>query len=224
MNKALVAILIFAALVSVACRKPGEAPGSALNGIVEAFVEPVRYDLKIDADTDSGTIAGDCALRIRNGSAVPIPVVPLNLYRLMEVASVRDEAGADLAFSQDVRVFEDWRELQVNHIRAGLRSPLAPGRETTLRIKYGGPLLGYAEAMRYVKDHVGRDLTLVRTDSFAYPQVGVPSWRTNRAAGLEDGLRRWRRGHGIPVAAYAGRLLAGLHIGRPAHRWRPRRR
>jgi len=27
---------------------------------------------------------------------------------------------------------------------------------------------------------------LIRTDSYAYPQIGVPSWQTNRAAGLKD--------------------------------------
>jgi len=148
--------------------------------------EPVSYDLKIDADYGSGTIAGDCALLVRNAADIPIPVVPLNLYRLMVVASVTDASGTALEFTQDVRIFEDWKELQVNHIRVGLEPPLAPGKETLLRIRYAGPLLGYAEAMRYVKDHVGRDLTLIRTDSLAYPQIGVPSWKTNRAAGLKD--------------------------------------
>ncbi|MBN2205951.1 MAG: hypothetical protein JW742_00980 [Candidatus Aminicenantes bacterium] len=186
MKKTLGLILVSAALFAAACRKPDGAAAPSPTEPIAAFPEPVRYDIRIDADTEAGTIAGDCALRIRNAAGAPIPVVPLNLYRLMEVAEVSDASGARLAFSQGVRSFEDWRELQVNQIRVGLRPPLAPGEETTLRIKYGGPLLGYAEAMRYVKDHVGRDLTLIRTDSFAYPQVGVPSWRTNRAAGLKD--------------------------------------
>lgn len=170
----------------MACGKPAASPEPSLDGPIAALPEPVSYDLAIDADLEAGTIAGECRLVIKNASDRPIPVVPLNLYRLMEVASVTDASGKALRFTQAVRIFEDWKELQVAHIRVGLEKPLAPGTETSLHVKYGGPLVGYAEAMRYVKDHVGRDLTLIRTDSLAYPQIGLPSWRANRAAGLKD--------------------------------------
>ncbi|MGE5741024.1 MAG: hypothetical protein ACM32H_03215 [Candidatus Aminicenantes bacterium RBG_16_66_30] len=186
MNKPAAFLLVFLTILVIACGKPAASPGPSLDGPVAAVPEPVRYDLKFDADLEAGTIAGDCTLVVKNASKSPIPVVPLNLYRLMEVASVTDAAGRALKFTQTVRIFEDWKEFQVAHIRVGLETPLAPGMETTLRIKYGGPLLGYAEAMRYVKDHVGRDLTLIRTDSLAYPQIGLPSWKTNRAAGLRN--------------------------------------
>lgn len=209
MTRKLLVILVSAALFSAACRKPdAEAPPSP-TGPVAAFPEPVRYDLRIDADTEAGTIAGDCALRIRNATAAPIPVIPLILYRLMEVVSVQDEAGEDLAFAQSVRIFEDWKEFQVNHIKVGLRTPLAPGAAITLRIAYGGPLLGYAEVMRYVKDRIGRDLILIRTDSLAYPQIGVPSWRTNRAAGLKEVDFTASLTVPVPlVVAGAGRLVS----------------
>jgi hypothetical protein len=104
----------------------------------------------------------------------------------MEVLSVTDQEGSNLEFIQNVRIFEDWKELQVNHIRVRVDPPLPPAKEATLRIRYGGPLLGYSEAMRYVKDCVSPELTLIRSDSYAFPQVGVPSWKTNRARGLKD--------------------------------------
>lgn len=179
-------LLLAAAALSTDCRKASQPAGPSPAEPAAVFPEPVRYDLEIDTDYEQGTLAGDCLLTIRNATDAPIAVVPLNLYRLMAVASVTDAAGKALEFTQNVRIFEDWKELQVNHIRVALEPSLAPGKETALRIKYAGPLLGYAEAMRYVKDRVGRDLTLVRSDSFAFPEIGVPSWKTNRAAGLKD--------------------------------------
>ena len=186
MKKPSAFLLVVLTILVMACGKPAASPGPSLDGPVATMPEPVSYDLKFDADLEAGTIAGDCTLVVKNASDSPIPVVPLNLYRLMEVASVTDAAGEALKFTQTVRLFEDWKEFQVAHIRVGLETPLAPGMETTLRIRYGGPLLGYAEAMGYVKDHIGKDLTLIRTDSFAFPQIGVPSWQTNRAAGLKN--------------------------------------
>jgi aminopeptidase N len=186
MNKRLPIFLIAVLVLAGSCRKPAPSPAAGLDGPIGVMPEPVSYDLKIDADVEEGTLAGDCTLRLKNASAAPIQIVPLNLYRLMEVSAVTDGSGQALPFTQNVRVFEDWNKLQVNHIRAKLGAPLEPGQETTLRVVYGGPLLGYAEAMRYVKDHIGLDLILVRTDSLAYPQIAVPSWKTNRAAGLKD--------------------------------------
>ena len=186
MKKTLALLLLLAAVLFPACQKPASSAKPSAAEPVAAFPEPVSYDLTIDTDYEAGTIAGDCALVVKNATDAPIPVVPLNLYRLMEVASVSDASGKALPFDQSVRIFKDWKEFQANHIRVRLEPPLAPGKETTLRIKYGGPLLGYAEAMRYVKDHVGQDLTLIRSDSLAFPQIGVPSWETNRAAGLKN--------------------------------------
>ncbi len=186
MKKTLAFVLLTALALAASCREPAATSNKALDGPIGVFPVPVHYDLKINADCEAGTIDGACTLRLKNASKDTISIVPLNLYRLMEVTSVADASGRALPFMQNVRVFEDWKEFQVNHIRVGLGSPLPPGQETALQIKYGGPLLGYSEAMRYVKDHVGLDLTLIRTDSLAYPQIGVPSWRTNRAAGLKD--------------------------------------
>ncbi len=181
-------IFLFAlsTLLSISCKSPAPPEGLSPAEVITAFPEPVSYHLKLDIDYKTGMITGDCAITVKNGGEQVIPIVPLNLYRLMEVSSVSDVKGTALAFTQNVRIFEDWRELQVNHIRINMDPPLAPGKEITLRINYGGLLLGYSEAMRYVKDHVSNDLTLIRSDSLTFPQIGVPSWRTNRALGLKD--------------------------------------
>jgi hypothetical protein len=186
MKKAFVFALLTIFVFFASCKRPAPSSDRGLDGPIGVMPEPVSYDLKVEANVEEGTLAGQCALRLKNASGAPIQIVPLNLYRLMEVSAVTDGSGQALPFTQNVRIFEDWRELQVNHIRVRLGAPLEPGQEATLRIIYGGPLLGYSEAMRYVKDHVGLDLTLIRTDSLAYPQIAVPSWKTNRAAGLKE--------------------------------------
>lgn len=186
MRKPLAVFAVLATIAMFACRKPASPMDTAQEGKIGPFPDPVSYRLEIDIDYENGIVSGGCALVVGNSQAAPIPAVPLNLYRLMEVSSVMDASGKALGFTQNVRIFEDWREFQVNHIVVPLDPPLAPGKQTELRIKYAGPLLGYAEAMRYVKDSVDKEMTLIRSDSLAFPQIGIPSWRTNRAAGLKE--------------------------------------
>jgi hypothetical protein len=179
-------LFILLSLVASSCRPSAPSGGLSPADEIAAFPAPVSYDLTLDIEYDTGMISGDCMFTLKNEGDQPVPVVPLNLYRLMEVSSVTDDEGTDLEFTQNARIFEDWRELQVNHIRVRIDPPLPPGGEKTLRIRYGGLLLGYTEAMRYVKDHVSPELTMIRTDSFVYPEIGVPSWETNRSQGLKD--------------------------------------
>lgn len=209
MKKSLVIFAVIAIVFVPACRKPASSAAASLSGKITAFPEPVSYNLKVDIDYESGVISADCGLVVRNSQTESIPVVPLNLYRLMEVSSVTDASGKALDYSQNVRIFEDWKELQVNHILVRLDPPLAPGTEKAIRIKYSGFLLGYAEAMRYVKDHVEKEMTVVRSDSLAFPQIGVPSWRTNRAAGLKN--FRYTASFSVPsplVVANGGDLVS----------------
>ncbi len=162
------------------------SPGPYFSEKIAVYPDPVTYDLAIDVDYDSGGLSAACKLTVKNPGAEPVTVVPLNLYRLMEVASVTDGSGKPLEFGQRVSIFEDWREFQVNHVRVKMNPPLAPAASATLVIRYGGPLLGYAEAMQYVKDRVDKDMTLIRSDSLAIPEIGIPSWRENRARGLKN--------------------------------------
>jgi hypothetical protein len=50
-------------------------------------------------------------------------------------------------------------------------------------VDYDGYLVGYTEVgMRYVRDHVDREFTILREDALAFPVVGVPSMQINRGA------------------------------------------
>ncbi len=148
--------------------------------------ETTAYDLKIKVDYEQEKIYADCFLTIQNPHSDSIHEVPLLLYRLFDVTQVQNEQGKPLAFTQSVEKYEDWEKLQVNAIRIQLDPPLDSGQSTTLKIGYQGHLLGYAEVMRYVKDHINKEYTVIRPDARTYPEVGIPSWRSNRAAGFSE--------------------------------------
>ena len=148
-------------------------------------VQPVRYELELRVDYEREAIEGDVRLTVANRGEDTTGVVPLVLYRLMEVGSIRDERGGELEFSQRVVSFEDWPQLQVTFVEVPLAEPLPPGGERALLIHYGGYLLGYSETgMRYVRDRVDPEFTIIRPDAYAYPKVGVPCLGTLRATGL----------------------------------------
>ncbi len=151
----------------------------------DVSLKTVDYKLDLDIDFKDRKIAGDCRLTVSNPGPQPVEKIPLILYRLMKVTAAKDGHGANLTFSQQVLAFEDCDKLQVNFIEVSLKSPIRQGERRTVEILYDGHLCGYSEAMQYVKDHVDIDYTIIRTDSFAYPEVGVPSWKANRAAGLQ---------------------------------------
>jgi len=129
---------------------------------------------------------GDCRLTVLNSSEQLIYQIPVILYRLLKVTSVKDEQGTDLLFTQQVLPYEDWEQLQVNYIEISLKSPISPKEKKIINIQYQGYILGYSEAgMLYVKDRVNEKFTIIRPDCKAYPEVGYPSWKVNRAAGLQ---------------------------------------
>ncbi len=213
MNKKPVIAALATALILASALSGRPLPAAGKTGPflsrIKLFPSPVAYDIALEPDFDKGTLSAVCELTIRNDEQEPMAIVPLNLYRLFKVASVTDGDGQALEFDEAVLAFEDWKELQVDHIRVKLSPPLPPGGLTVLRLVYGGPLLGYTEAMGYVKDHIGRDMTLLRSDSLAFPEIGIPSWETNRSLGLRPFT--FRISVGVPsslVAANAGRLVS----------------
>ena len=143
----------------------------------------IVLDIRIDYGREK--VVGDCRMTVSNPEAGPIRRIPLILYRLMKVLSIKDEKNLDLPFTQAVRSFEDWEKLQANCIDVSLPEPIAPRGRKTIIIHYEGYLEGYTDAgMRYVKERVDKAFTILRPDCLAYPQVGYPSWKTNRSAGL----------------------------------------
>ncbi len=165
------------------------APGPGLRAqctVAEALhLRSTRYQIDLQVDYEAERIHGDVRLGIANVSSQPVAAVPLLLYRLMSVEAAEDERGRPLKLNQQVVSFEDWPKLQVTYAQVQLLAPLSPGAATSIRIRYSGHLLGYAETgMRYVQDRVDADFTIIRPDANAYPTLGHPCLAVIRAAGL----------------------------------------
>ncbi len=151
------------------------------------LIKPIHYSLDITLNYQSKKMQGRCRVRIANASKEKCASVPLILYRLLKVSSIRNAEGTGLRFRQEVVSFQDRETMQTNFVEVALSPPLAPGKTTELDIDYAGYILGYAEAgKRYVKDRIDDDFTIIRTDCLAYPQLGYPSWKANSMAGLPD--------------------------------------
>jgi hypothetical protein len=152
---------------------------------LQLALEPVHYELDLTVDYDAEQILGNVQLRVRNRSLKTIHEIPLLLYRLMAVNSVRDSRGRALPVTQRVVAFEDFGKRQVNYVTVSLDQQLEPSDTATIELVYEGYLLGYAETgWRYVKDRVDSSFTIIRNDGLAFPLVGVPSLRANRSAGF----------------------------------------
>ena len=133
-----------------------------------------RIDLKIDYDTRK--LFGICEMKISNETDNPIEKVPILLYRLLTLKSVNDERDESLTYSQSIMSISGWEEIQVNFIDISLNKILNPGEQQTIILEYEGFLFGYSsEGWRYVKDHIDKNFTLIRTDGFGYPVIGYPS-------------------------------------------------
>jgi len=88
--------------------------------------------------------------------------------------TIQDAGG--LPFDQDVLTFTDDTKRQVDAAVVHLREPLAPGATTKVSLTYGGHIVPYTEiGWLYVKDHVGEDFTMIRSDALAFPVLGTLS-------------------------------------------------
>ena len=135
------------------------------NAGAAVVLSPTHYDLTVEVDYSKEMLRGTSRIELANLSEDPASEVSLLLYRLLRVASVRDERGHDLAFHQAVVAFEDEARLQVHQVLVTLAEPLAPGARTTIEIQYGGYLLGYTETgMLYVHDRIDPTFTILRDD------------------------------------------------------------
>jgi hypothetical protein len=144
-------------------------------------------DLEVRLDYDAGTVTGTARITVENVGSEPLDSIPLLLGRLMTVSVVRDADGAPIPFTQDVVTFEDWPSYQVNRIRAVPRTPVAPGAQAVLAVHYAGTLVGYTETgMRYVRDRIDHEFTILRTDALAFPRLGVTNARASRAMPRSD--------------------------------------
>jgi len=156
-------------------------PAEQLPDSLRLQVTPIRYDLTVTIDYERAQLVAAAGITVRNWSDDPVATIPLTLYRLMTIHSARTPGGDPLEVEQAVRAYADFGQLQVLAATVRLATPLPPGDTTTIVVRYGGYLLGYAETgMRYVRDRIDTAFTIIRPDGQAYPQVAYPSWAANR--------------------------------------------
>ena len=133
-----------------------------------------RLDLKIDYKLEK--LFCHCDLTLLNASNQPLEQIPLLLYRLLTIKSVKNKNDKDIPFTQKVLSIAGWEKVQVNVITISLNSRINPGERRTIHLEYEGHILGYVETgWRYVKDHIDEEFTIMRTDGFGYPIVGYPT-------------------------------------------------
>lgn len=143
-------------------------------------LEPIDYHLAISIDYPRETLTGTARVTVVNRDRRPAQEVSLLLYRMLRVESVANGEDRPLEFRQEVASFDDFPQLQVNHVRVTLPRPLEPGDSAVIGLRYAGYLAGYAETgMAYVQDRIDPAFTILRTDAFAYPEVGYPSFAAN---------------------------------------------
>ncbi len=139
-----------------------------------------HYKLHFVIDPKSHSLAAEADLGVRNSEAQAITLVPVLLYRLMDVSAASDGAGHPLRFAQKVIKFPDEPTWQVNAVEVMLAKPLPPGQTAIVHLTYAGPLFGYPEVMQYVRDTISEQYSLIRAETMAYPIVAAPSiagWR-----------------------------------------------
>jgi hypothetical protein len=165
--------------------------------VAEFGVALRRLELELDLDYDDGSLDGAASYVLQNASDGAVAEISFNLGRLMTVQAVRDRNGTDLPFAQDIAVFTDSPRRQVNHVVVSLPTPLGPGAEITLRLEYGGYVVGYTETGSvYIQDRVAWNavasyvqdgtFSILRTDAYAWPVPGTLTMRVNRVAPRPD--------------------------------------
>ena len=151
----------------------------------ELVLRPVRYEIELRPDFDAEVLHGSVRLSVTNVGTQPTAVLPLMLYRLMEVSALSDANGRAVPFTQTVVAYEDFGKLQATYVEATLPEPIAPGGTATVDVEWGGYLLGYTETgMSYVQDRIDPAFTILRPDARAYPEIAVPSIAAIRRAGF----------------------------------------
>jgi hypothetical protein len=134
-----------------------------------------HYHLELSFDFKNETMQGNCKMTILNQSDTPVTQIPLLLYRLMKVNSVKDSDGENLNFTQSVISIEDFPKLQANHIVVDFE--ILPHKSIDIEMEYNGHLLGYAETgMKYITDRISPKFTIIRNDAYAYPVISKPSF------------------------------------------------
>jgi hypothetical protein len=170
-----------------------------------------HYKLAITIDPEHHSLLGQADITIRNSAPRSVTLIPVLLYRLMDVDTATDAGGRPLRFTQSIVKFPDNPIWQVNAIQITLPAPLDSGKTTTIHLKYAGALFGYREVMLYVRETISEDYSLLRAESMPYPMIGTPSY-----AGWRCALQN-KFGYEIETTVPAGYITpcVGDQVGEP---------
>jgi hypothetical protein len=185
MHPAMTITIRHRALLAVAVLLAGPSAAQADPSAKRSLLRPTRYELDLRVDFKEERISGSAQITLENTGASPVREASFLLYRLMTVTAVRGGGGEAIPFRQAIVAFEDEPKRHTNHVLVPLAPALQPGKSTIVKIEYDGYLAGYVETgSLYIKDRVDEAFTIIREDADAYPTVRVPSFASNRAAGL----------------------------------------
>jgi hypothetical protein len=160
-----------------------EAIGSVIAALL--FIDPLQGQgpqpepfrardalLDVAVDFPGQRLSGSITYELENWTKQPVSTVSFILNRLMEVSAVHDGARTPLRFTQDVVRFRDDPMRQVDQVVVQLPKPVAPAGHTTVRLDYGGNLVGYTEiGWLYVRDRIDTTFTIIRQDALAFPRI-----------------------------------------------------
>ncbi|MEZ4972646.1 MAG: hypothetical protein R2820_05020 [Cyclobacteriaceae bacterium] len=111
--------------------------------------------------------------------------VSLLLHRLLNVTKAYDEKGNPYKIKQSLVRIEGWETFQLNHITLTFPKQATVGDTVTFVLEYQGHVSGYQETgMLYVQESLDPKFTIIRPESFSYPQLMEPS--------EESMSKRWR--------------------------------
>lgn len=144
-------------------------------------------DLATDVDYASERIDAIAVLEMENLSEAPESRVSLLLGRLLRFDRVETVDGSPVPFRQETVIFSDSPKKQVNRALVDLPAPIAPHGRAKVRVVYSGYLVGYTETgSLYIQDRIDPAFTIIRTDAYAFPVIGVASDAANRSIPLAD--------------------------------------
>lgn len=152
----------------------------------QTSIKTLHYDLDIKVNYQKQKLEAVCQISVLNHTENPVDHIPLELYRLMKVISIKDNLGRDLPFRQQVLACDNEPEFQLNFINVQIKPEIKRNEKRTISVRYEGYLKGYTEVMGYVRDCINPKFTIIREDSRAYPQIGHPSgegstWKISQA-------------------------------------------
>jgi hypothetical protein len=142
----------------------------------------VSLKLDVSIDYEQERLTGVARIEIENAGAENAARASLLLGRLMVFDSLCDSMDRALPFQHEIVTFADSPKKQVNQALIDLNPPLRAGERRVLNVRYSGFLVGYTETgSLYIQDHIEKDFTILRTDAYAFPVVGVASWKADKS-------------------------------------------